>query len=258
MRQTEGQTCHEASVLMKNGRNLNKGKGNQIIHSKPCHPYTGATKGASGSGEAEVSVQSSKQQANTQCQGGRVTVHTLISNTTAELQGDDKYELEIQTNLKKSKIQVARRAPENELCIRQNRPLFGFIPIYGLKSRVYDTGDNSVCTDILKLHEKLRQDGRHNYAGLQIPIMSNLNYDKWAQYLMTYWDWQLPLLIKYGFPLDFDRNSNTNFDKVNHKSAIEYPDHVTTYLQEELQHRAMLGPFPTPPPLLKICMLALS
>ena len=247
VRQTEGQTCHEASVLMKNGRNLNKGKKNQIIASKPCHPSTGATKEGSGSGETEVSVQGSKQQANTDCQGGGVTVDTLISNTTAELQDDDKYELEIQTNLKKSKIQVARRAPENELCIQQNRPLFGFIPIYGLKSQVYDTGDNSVCKNILELHKKLRQDGRHNYAGLQIPLMSNLNHEKWAQYLTTYWDWQLPLLIKYGFPLDFDRNFDTNSDKINHKSAIEYPDHVTTYLQEELHQGAMLGPFPNPP-----------
>ena len=67
VRETEGQTCHEVSVLMKNGRNLNKGKKNQIIASKPCHPSTGATKEGSGSGETEVSVQGSKQQANTEC-----------------------------------------------------------------------------------------------------------------------------------------------------------------------------------------------
>ena len=43
----------------------------------------------------------------------------------------------------------------------------------------------------------------------------------------------MPLLIKYGFPLDFD--------------AAAYPDHVTAYLQEEIDNRAMLGPFRTPP-----------
>ena len=99
----------------------------------------------------------------------------------------------------------------------------------------------------MELHKRLRQDGRHNYAGLQVPLMLNLNYDKPAQYLTTYWDWQLHLLIKYGFPLDFDRNSGITSDKINHKSAIEYPDHATAYLQEELHHEAMLGPFPTPP-----------
>ena len=77
--------------------------------------------------------------------------------------------------------------------------------------------------------------------------MSKLNYEKWAQYLTTYWDWQLPLLIKYGFPLDFDRTFDTNSQKINHKSATEYPEHVTAYLQEELNNEAILGPFKTPP-----------
>ena len=36
-------------------------------------------------------------------------------------------------------------------------------------------------------------------------------------------------------------------DKINHKSAINYPDNVDTYLQEEIEHKAMLGPFKAPP-----------
>ena len=128
-----------------------------------------------------------------------------------------------------------------------NRPLFGFIPIYGLKCRVYHTNSNSVCKDIVELHKKLRQDGKCNYTGLQIPVMSKLKYNTWAQYLMTYWDWQLPLLIKYGIPLDVDRNCDITCEKINHKSTTEYPEHVTAYLQEEIDNRAMLGPFGTPP-----------
>ena len=81
---------------------------------------------------------------------------------------------------------VAKGAPENKTCIQQNRPLFGFIPIYGLKSHVYDMKGNSVCKDILELHRKLREDGRHNYIGLQVPLTSKLKYEKWAQYLTTY------------------------------------------------------------------------
>ena len=93
----------------------------------------------------------------------------------------------------------------------------------------------------------MRQDGRHNYVGLQVPVVSKLNHEKWAQYLTTYWDWQLPLLIKYGFPLDFDRTLDTNCEKINHKSATEYPEHVTAYLKEELSNKAILDPFKTPP-----------
>ena len=124
-----------------------------------------------------------------------------VGNTIA-----DKYSLELQTTMKKKeKIKVARQAPDNKLCIDHNTPLFGFIRIYGLKSRVFDTCASAEPTDIL--HLQLREDGRKNFRGLQVPLPSKLNYKIWAQYLREYWDWQLPLLIKFGFPLDFDRDS---------------------------------------------------
>ena len=105
-------------------------------------------------------------------------------------------------------------ATGNTMCIG---PLFSFIPSYGLKSRVYDIKNNAECTDLLLLHKKLRADGRHNYAGLQIPISSKLTYTRWAHYLVDYWDCQLPLLVKFGFLLDFDRNNVITSQKINHK-----------------------------------------
>ena len=159
----------------------------------------------------------------------------------------DKYALELQTSMKKEKLKVARQAPDNTLCIAQNVPLFGFIPIYGIKSHVVDKCHNIECNDILQLHKMLREDGRHNYEGLQIPVPSKLNYKVWAGYLREYWDWQLPLLIKFGFPLDFNRDSVVTSHDINHKSATEYPDHVSVYLEEELRHQAILGPFNHPP-----------
>ena len=106
-----------------------------------------------------------------------------------------------------------------------------------------DRNQGSVCNDILQLHKLLRLDGRHNYSGLQIPVASKLNYDVRGKYLTEYWDCQLPLLIKYGFPLDYARNLNVTSDKINHKSATCYLDHVDTYLKEEIENKSMLGPF---------------
>ena len=85
------------------------------------------------------------------------------------------------------------------LCTNQNIPLFGFIPIYGLKSQVIDKGVKAEFKDILQLHRRLRENGRHNYRGLQILVPSKLNPEKWAKYLQQYWDWQLPLLINSDF-----------------------------------------------------------
>ena len=176
--------------------------------------------------------------------GGENTV-TIVNQATNIIA--DKYALELQSTKKKDKLNVARQAPDNTLCIAQNAPLFGFIPIYGLKSQVVDKCDNNECTDLLQLHKMLRQDGRYNYEGLQIPVPSKLNPKVWEKYLQQYWDWQLPLLIKFGFPLDFDRDSVITSHDINHKSATEYPDHVAVYLAEELQHQAILGPFKHPP-----------
>ena len=159
----------------------------------------------------------------------------------------DKYALELNTSLKEAKMRIAKESVGNTLCMQQNIQAFGFIPIYGLGSRITYKGKNAACSDRLQLHKVLRADGRHNYEGLQIPVTSKLNYDAWSKYLSQYWDWQLPLLIKYGFPLDFDRNSPIVSEKNNHRSAIDYPDHVSVYLKEEIENKAMLGPFVSPP-----------
>ena len=98
----------------------------------------------------------------------------------------------------------------------------------------------TVCADMLYLHKLLRQDGRYNNEGLQIPVYSQLNFEKWKSYLQDYWDCQLPLLIKYGFPLDYRR---CNTVKINHKSALQHPSHVDAYLNDKMKHGTMLGPF---------------
>ena len=159
----------------------------------------------------------------------------------------DKYSLEINTTCKSDRLRLARGATKNKNFLEQNKHFFGFIPIYGLRNRIQDENSNSVCTDILALHKLLRQDDRHNYEGLQVPVHSQLNFVKWKSYLQDYWDWQLPLLIKYGFPLDYNRCHNIQSEKINHKSAVQYPSHVDVYLTEEMNHGAMLGPFKEPP-----------
>ena len=64
--------------------------------------------------------------------------------------------------------------------------------------------DNSVQSDLqyLEIHKKLIEDGRPNYCGLQIPVASKLNHEKFFQYLNDYgyWDWQLPFFYQIWVP----------------------------------------------------------
>ena len=171
-----------------------------------------------------------------------------IGDTTNPILGAvDKYSLEMHSSCKKYRMREARGAKENKILLAQNKPLFGFIPTYGLQSRIYDTNRNEESTDLLQLHSKLRSDGRYNYRGLQIPVPSKLNFRKWEEYLVDYWDWELPMLIKYGFPLDFNRETVISTEKISHKSALQFPSHVDTYLTEETEYGAMGGPYADPP-----------
>ena len=90
---------------------------------------------------------------------------------------------------------------------------------------MYVSNSNTVCKAILLLHKRLKVVNKHNYEGLKVPVCPKLNYQKWSQYLHNYWDWQLPLLIKDTFPLDFNRKSPIVSDKVNHNSALQHPSH---------------------------------
>ena len=81
----------------------------------------------------------------------------------------------------------------------------------------------------------------------QIQIQSQLKPDVWQKYLTNYWDSQLVLLLRYGFPLDFDHNSPLESVEENHSSANQYKKDLQAYLNEEKEFGAMLGPFKNSP-----------
>ena len=70
------------------------------------------------------------------------------------------------------------------------------------------------------------------------PLISN-----WKKFLNNYWDKQLIDLLTFGFPLDFDRSLPLNTTLENHKSALQYSNQVQEYLETEIRHGAILGPF---------------
>ena len=78
--------------------------------------------------------------------------------------------------------------------------------------------------------------------GDQINIKSQLNPVTWEAQLQDYWDKQLPLLIRFGFPLDFDRKSVLSNQENNHTSANLFPEDINANLNEEIKYGAILAP----------------
>ena len=57
----------------------------------------------------------------------------------------------------------------------------------------------------------------------------------------------MPYQIRYGFPLDFDRNSELGNNDRNHTSALAFPQDINAYLKEEISHGAIYCPIKHPP-----------
>ena len=105
---------------------------------------------------------------------------------------------------------------------------------------------NSTFTD-LEAHRLIKACGKPNFLGCRIPVDSHLNISNWRSYLSDYWDAQLPDLSDFGFNLDFSRDSKITSTEEHHASAIQNPQHVQVYIDEELSFKAMLGCFHSKP-----------
>ena len=106
---------------------------------------------------------------------------------------------------------------------------------------------NLSLATIFDIHKSIVDTDTHNFLKAQIQIKSQLKPDAWDMYLEDYWDKQLPLLIRYGFPLDFNPASHLHHEEINHASANLFEKDVVHYLQKEASFKAILGPVDAPP-----------
>ena len=162
---------------------------------------------------------------------------------------DDKYSLAIHNkSYKKALLWQARDNTTFEKWQSQNKDKFGFTPLGDLTVPNVNLANNTTDSP-LDIHKRVRASQVPNFLGFQINIRSQLNVEAWEEVLQDYWDKQLLFLIRYGFPLDFDSKLEADLQHSgkNHPSAIQFPSHVDTYLKEESEFKAILGPFKDPP-----------
>ena len=186
--------------------------------------------------------------------------HEVQVNTTAEVDSQiiDSYvcqQLQTDPGIQQNIVQpdpertVADPCviPEYQKCKDQIGTKFGCVPLAPIYVYKGPTTYWHAIPDILTAHKLIRQSGLPNFLGLRIPVRTNLNVNSWRHHLVDYFDQQLPDLIEFGFPLDFDRSRDLQSTLVNHASARLYPDHVDKYIEEEVGFQAMLGPLDSKP-----------
>ena len=86
-----------------------------------------------------------------------------------------------------------------------------------------------------------------NYIFPRIPVKSELHIDRWKFHLKDYHNPLLVQFLEFGFPLGLFSTSHLQSEPYNHASANNFPDDVAHYLQTEIQHKAIWGPYDNPP-----------
>ena len=170
-----------------------------------------------------------------------------LANRDVTDSNDKFHNLLIKKKIDQEIISQAKACKDYQNCKNQMEVPFGVIPLSPLL--VY-TGPSTTGTRVsnpLIAHKLVRQSGRPNFLGNRIPVDSKLNIKNWRFHLQDYWDKQIVDLLEYGFPLDFDRDAPLLSTEENHASATKFNKDVSTYINEELKHGAMLGPFKNKP-----------
>lgn len=89
----------------------------------------------------------------------------------------------------------------------------------------------------------IKATGLPNYLGAKIPVASALNLHQWDSALEFYHDNQICSFLKYGWPIGYLHSRPPVAVPINHKSALEFPDHVSKFIATELEFDALVGPF---------------
>ena len=141
-----------------------------------------------------------------------------------------------------------------EKCIDQQNTAFSFLPITDVKRTKMNTGlkpNNVLITekfDLVRIYKQVRETGRHNFEEAKIQLPSKINFNLLEQLRADYWDYQLKSFIKFGFPRDFPRDKESQLltTDTSHSSARDHLEHADTYLNTEIEHIAIKGPYKNP------------
>ena len=101
------------------------------------------------------------------------------------------------------------------------------------------------CTEFMidaDIFRVVKATGRPNYQEARVPLNHGLNIDVWRHELSLYNDQRLLDYLQYGFPLGYIAMHPPSQNHHNHASALNYAQHVDSYIAKELSHGSLIGP----------------
>lgn len=101
--------------------------------------------------------------------------------------------------------------------------------------------------NILRAHVAIRKSGLPNYKGCRIPVETKVNVAFIERELANYEDNMVSEFIKFGFPPGMIGELTESIASPNHRSALQFPAAMDSYVSREVEEGAILGPFDNSP-----------
>ena len=101
--------------------------------------------------------------------------------------------------------------------------------------------------NMASIYQQVIKFGVPNYRGAKIPINVNFKDKVWEHYLRGYNDTLVIQFMKYGWPAGYESEQIPCVGLPNHPSSHNFPDEIMGYINKELKHGAICGPFQSSP-----------
>ena len=101
--------------------------------------------------------------------------------------------------------------------------------------------------ELADIYSEVTATGLPNYTGARRPVPHDLDIKAWRSYEHLLRDSSLVDMLEFGFPVGFTGSEPPTAGLDNHSSARLNPAHVSNYIDTELEHKAIVGPFNNPP-----------
>ena len=99
------------------------------------------------------------------------------------------------------------------------------------------------------IYDAVQRSQLPNFMHCRLPLPTATNIPTWRAWLEDYHDNIICDYMEFGWPIGYMADDLPQTVSQNHTSSLAYPHHVDHFLAVELQHSALLGPFPnTHPP----------
>ena len=102
----------------------------------------------------------------------------------------------------------------------------------------------------IEAHLKVARSGKHNFEDCRIPIPTSIRYDRLRLALgenISAKQARVLELLEFGMPIDCHSKYGVKKQQKNHFSAVSFKKEIESYLEKNLQSKAILGPFKHPP-----------